>query len=164
MDNHCTVLLVENNPDDARLAELAFDKAKLPQRLVVLTDSLEALDYLSGKGSYSDRRQFPLPKLVLLDLSMPGLDGFDLLGRIRREPGLRNLPVTVLSGSQHLRDVTRAYQLGANSFLVKPLDFLGFTAAIKEAVDFWLAPGGVIRVPLYLQLPPPDAAVNPQGV
>jgi two-component system, response regulator len=153
MHTSCTVLLVENNPDDARLAELAFERAKVPHALMVLPDGREALDYLDGKGRYLDRGRFPLPKLVLLDLAMPGINGFDLLERLRQEKQFQDLPVTVLSGSAYRKDVTRAYELGANSFLFKPSDFPNFTAAIKEAVGFWLGTPRLTHLPVYLQMP-----------
>src|SRR5512138_3736523 len=107
MDSKSTVLLVENNPDDARLAHLAFEKARIRHSLIVVTNALQTIDYLEGRGMYSDRDKFPMPKLVLLDLGLPGVSGFELLDRLRRNPELKHLPITVLSGSNYLRDVTR---------------------------------------------------------
>ena len=150
---HHTILLVENNPDDARLVELIFERAKIPHRLMVVGDAIEALNYIKGRSRYSDRDRFPFPKLVLLDLGMPGINGFDLLQQIRADPISKNLPVTVLSGSDYLRDVTRAYQLGANSFLVKPSELRKFTAAIKETVQFWLNGGRGASPLVYLRMP-----------
>jgi CheY-like chemotaxis protein len=148
-----TVLLVENNSDDARLVELAFERAEVTHSLMVLTKALDAMDYLRGKGRYAERCRFPLPKLILLDLGMPGVSGFAMLEQLQMDPVLRGLPVTVLSGSNYLRDVNRAYQLGAKSFLVKPSDFEAFSAAIKETLDFWLSGRLFTGPPIYLQMP-----------
>ena len=148
-----TVLLVENNPDDARLAELAFEKAQVPHLLVIVSDALEATRYLKGAGRYADRERFPVPRLVLLDLGMPGVSGFEFLEQLREDPESKSLPVVVLSGSDYLRDVTRAYQLGANSFLVKPSELGKFAQAMKETTEFWLD-GKVLRsAPVFLQMP-----------
>jgi CheY-like chemotaxis protein len=148
-----TVLLVENNSDDARLVELAFERAQVTHSLMVLTNALDAMDYLKGKGRYAERRRFPLPKLILLDLGLPRVSGFAMLEQLQLDPVLRDLPVTVLSGSDYMRDVNRAYQLGAKSFLVKPSDFEGFSAAIKETLDFWLCGRLFTGPPVYLQMP-----------
>jgi len=151
---NCTVLLVENNPDDARLVEIAFERADLKHCLVVMTGGLEALDYVKGRGAYADRERHPLPNLILLDLGLPGLSGLELLEELRRHPNAKKVPVTVLSGSNFLRDVTKAYQLGANSFLVKPSDLRKFTQAIKETIDFWLGTGKPSGPPSFLEISP----------
>ena len=148
-----TILLVENNPDDALLVELAFERAKIPHHLQVVTDAIEALNYIRGRSRYCDRDRFPFPKLVLLDLGMPGISGFELLEQMRADQASKHLPVTVLSGSDYLRDVTRAYQLGANSFLVKPSQLQKFTAALKETVQFWLGGGRPASTLVYLRTP-----------
>jgi len=167
MKPNSTVLLVENNPDDARLAELAFERARLPHSLMVVADAIEARNYLKGKGRYSDRNRFPFPKLILLDLGLHGVSGFEFLEEMRQDDDLKTLPVTVLSGSDYLRDVTKAYQLGANSFLVKPSQLGKFAAALKEATEFWLD-GMRPTVPcVYLQTPgqstPMVGAGNPKS-
>jgi CheY-like chemotaxis protein len=118
------------------------------------------MNYLKGVGKYAEGQNFPLPKLVLLDLAMPGVNGFEMLKQIRGEERLKDLPVVVLSGSEYLRDVNRAYELGANSFLVKPSDFVKFTAAIKETVDFWLGACKPPASPLYLQTPQQPVTVT----
>src|SRR5690349_19737256 len=119
-------LLVEDNADDVVLVKRAFAKAKVLNPLHITRRGEEAIDYLSGTGKYANRAEFPLPGLVLLDLNMPGLSGFDVLRWIRQQPGLRTLRVVVLTSSDETRDVNLAYQLGANSFLVKPVDFERF--------------------------------------
>jgi CheY-like chemotaxis protein len=96
------------------------------------------MDYLSGEGRYANRAEYPLPALVLLDLKMPGMDGFEVLRWIRQQPGIRGLRVVVLSGSDAMQDVNLAYQLGANSFLIKPVDFDRFVEISQALGGFWL--------------------------
>jgi two-component system response regulator len=156
-----TVLLVENNPDDADLAQLAFEKQGIRHSLVVVSDGREAMNYLMGKGQYAERQRFPMPELVLLDLGMPGVSGFEILKMMRREAQLKDLPVTVFSGSDYLNDVNRAYLFGANSFLAKPIEFVKFAAAIKEAVEFWVDRESLGRTPVYLQMPEQPCSASP---
>ncbi len=117
------ILLVEDREDDVFLVRRAFEKAYLLNPLQVVRNGEEAVAYLKGEGTYANRAGYPLPSLILLDLKLPGMDGFDVLRWIRREPNFGSLPVIVLTSSEQIRDVNRAYQLGANSFLVKPTDF-----------------------------------------
>jgi two-component system response regulator len=154
MSPKSTVLLVENNPDDARLAELAFERARVPHVLFVVENGLQAMDYVKGRGRFADRSKYPFPKLILLDLGMPGISGFELLKQLRTDAISRHLPVTVLSGSDYLGDVTKAYQLGANSFLLKPSELGKFAAALKEVTEFWLGGKPQTIAPVYLQMPP----------
>src|SRR4029077_20868417 len=95
-------------------------------------------DYLSGEGKYANRAAYALPSVVLLDLNMPGIDGFEVLRWIRQQPGIKDLRVVVLSGSDAMRDVNLAYQLGANSFLIKPMDFDRFGEISQALGGFWL--------------------------
>jgi CheY-like chemotaxis protein len=115
--------LVEDREDDIILIRRSFKIASLKNPLHVVRTGEEALAYLNGEGKYSMRAEYPLPILVLLDLKLPGMDGFEVLKWIRAQPGLRGLPVVVLTCSTEIRDVNRAYQLGANSFFVKELEF-----------------------------------------
>jgi len=117
------ILLVEDREDDVFLVRRAFEKAYLLNPLQVVRNGEEAVAYLKGEGTYANRAGYPLPSLILLDLKLPGMDGFDVLRWIRQEPNFGSLPVIVLTSSEQIRDVNRAYQLGANSFLVKPTDF-----------------------------------------
>jgi CheY-like chemotaxis protein len=134
------------------LFQHAFAKAESTRscNLQVIGDSQEAIAYLSGKDKFSDRRRFPLPDLALLDLKMPRLNGFDLLTWIRRDPTLRRLPVVVLSSSNHLADVTRAYDIGANSYLVKPIDFAALVELARSVLQYWL---GLNHSPAYIRTP-----------
>jgi CheY-like chemotaxis protein len=117
------ILLVDDSEDDTILVRRAFVRAKLLNPLVAVASGEEAIAYLGGTDKYANRAEFPLPGLVLLDLKMPGSDGFEVLRWIRTQPCLHSLRVVVLTASDEVRDVKLAYQLGATSYLVKPLDF-----------------------------------------
>jgi len=132
------ILLVEDDSNDVVLLQRAFQKAGLRDSIRIVRDGEQAIHYLSGEGEYSDRDRFPLPFLILLDLKMPGTNGFEVLQWIREQPSLSPLRIVVLTSSDHLRDVNRAYQLGANSFLVKPLDFQNFRSLSKMIEGYWL--------------------------
>jgi two-component system response regulator len=129
---------VEDREEDVFLLRYAFKRAGIENPIQVAVDGQQAVDYLSGKGSYSDRLQFPLPQLVLLDLQLPHLTGLQVLEWIQQQPALKSLIVIVLSSSIHEGDIRRAYELGANAFLVKPssTDTLAdMSIALKH---FWL--------------------------
>src|SRR5262245_19327849 len=128
---HSVILLVEDREDDVILVKRAFDKAKVINPVVVVRSGEEALLYLRGEGNYSNRAEYPLPELILLDLKMPGLDGFDVLRWIRARPELRALRVVVLTSSEDVYDVNKAYGLGANSFLVKPSSFDNYVEMLR---------------------------------
>jgi CheY-like chemotaxis protein len=138
MPDQAVILLVEDREDDILLVRRAFEKGGINNPFQVVRDGEEAVHYLAGEGRYSNRAEYPLPDLILLDLKMPGLDGFDVLMWIRRQPGFGNIPVVVLTSSDAIRDVNRAYALGANSFLVKPLDFENFVELAKMLRTYWL--------------------------
>ena len=132
------ILLVEDRKDDVLLITRAFETVDFKCRLIVAESGEEALFYLSGHGKFSDRAAYPLPGLILLDLKKPGIDGFEVLTWIRHHPQLSGLRVVVLTSSDEIRDANEAYKLGANSFLVKPLDFENFTATSRVLRDYWL--------------------------
>jgi CheY-like chemotaxis protein len=132
------ILVVDDREDDILLIRKAFEKAGVPNPVQYLGGGQEAIDYLSGEGKYANRAEYPLPVLVILDLKMPGTDGFDVLTWIRQQEGIRGLPVVVLTSSNELADVNRAYQLGANSFFVKELDFNGTVDLSKLFQKYWL--------------------------
>jgi CheY-like chemotaxis protein len=132
-----SILLVEDDPNDVLLIERAFQKASMRNLLTVVRDGEQAISYLRGQGSFSDRAQFPLPFLVLLDLKMPGTDGFEVLQQVRSEPELKRLLIVVLTSSNFQADVDRAYELGANSYLVKPVEFDEMVHLIKRFEAYW---------------------------
>jgi len=132
------VLIVEDREDDIFLVRRAFKAAFLDNPLHVVRNGEEAIAYLQGKGRYSNRVEHPLPGLILLDLKMPGMDGFDVLTWIRQQPGICAIPVVVLTSSDQIKDVNRAYTLGANSFLVKPLDFQNYTQLTRLINQYWI--------------------------
>lgn len=132
------ILLVEDNPDDAELARIAFDEAKVANRLVVAKDGVEALDYLFARGAYSGRDPHDLPSIVLLDLNLPKVDGREVLQAIRENELTRALPVVVLTTSTEALDVDSSYALGVNSYIQKPVDFEQFVWAVKQVGLYWL--------------------------
>ena len=134
---HC-VLLIEDNPDDARLAIAALRTNRVINEVVVARDGEEACDYLFGQGSHAGRNAAHCPELVLLDLKLPKIDGLDVLRRIRADDRIRYVPVVVLTSSDEEEDVVRGYQLGANSFIRKPIDFERFLDAVRQAATYWL--------------------------
>lgn len=138
MSDQALFLLVEDNPDHVMLLQRAFRKARVLNPLQVVGTGEEAIQYLSGSGKYANRTEFPAPTIVLLDLKMPGMDGFDVLRWIRQQPGLAMLRVVVLTTSDDARDIDLAYKLGANSFLVKPSDFDRFVEVTQALSGYWL--------------------------
>lgn len=141
------ILVVEDRADDVLIILKAFEAAGIENKVVVAGDGEEAIHYLSGVGQFRDRAQFPIPGLVLLDLKMPKIDGFEVLKWIRSQPEFKSLPVLVLTLSSEIRDVNAAYRLGCNSFMVKPDDFYNVTSVAKLLKDYWLlgkkAPGQI---------------------
>jgi len=136
-----TILYVEDDPNDVLLFKHALERAGdgCTCNLLVLRDSEEAIDYMSGNKRFSNRQQFPLPQIALVDLKMPRLSGFELLAWIREQPAMRRLPVVVLSSSNHLADISRAYDTGANSYLVKPIDFGALVELARSVLLYWLS-------------------------
>ena len=138
MTDEAVILLVEDGEDDVLLIRKAFGRAHLDNPMHVVRDGEEAVTYLSGEGQYSNRAEHPLPDLILLDLKMPRMDGFQVLEWVRAQPGIRGIPVVVLTTSEEMRDVNRAYALGANSFLVKPMDFNNYAELARLIHQFWI--------------------------
>lgn len=137
MRNKDTILVAEDSEGDAFVLQRAFDKADIDAALRFVEDGQDAVDYLSGNGAFGDRKANPMPKLLLLDLRMPRLSGFDVLGWLKKDPTLRRLPVAVLSSSNIDRDVDRAYDLGANSYIVKPGSLQEYTEFIETLNRYW---------------------------
>jgi len=131
-------LLLEDSEDDAILVQRAFQKGNILNRLITLRNAEEGMAYLLGSGAYNDREHFPVPALILLDLKLPGIDGFDFLRWLRQQPRLEKLRVVVLSSSDRVRDINLAYKLGANSYLIKPLDFERFVEISLALNGYWL--------------------------
>jgi CheY-like chemotaxis protein len=138
MSDQALFLLVEDADNDAVLIRRAFVKGNIINPLQVVTSGDQAIAYLKGEGAFANRAEYPLPELVLLDLKLPGIDGFQVLRWIRQQPELKALRVVVLTSSDRIQDVNLAYQLGANSFLVKPVDFERFVEISQALKGYWL--------------------------
>lgn len=132
------ILLVEDNPDDVELTRLAFEQSRIGSEIVVAMDGQEALDYLFASGDHSEREPAVMPEVVLLDLKLPKIDGLAVLRRMRGDERTRLLPVVVLTSSREEQDVLRSYDLGANSFVQKPVDFGQFIEAARHLELYWL--------------------------
>ena len=132
------ILLAEDSPDDALLIQRAFRKANLAYPVQVVRDGEEAVAYLSGAAPYDDRGQFPLPVFMLLDLKLPRRSGLEVLAWLRQESAVRRLPVVVLTSSREAVDVNRAYDLGVNSYLTKPVGFEALIEMVKNVNLYWL--------------------------
>jgi two-component system, response regulator len=146
------ILLVEDNPDDVELTLRAFDKSRVVNKIVVARDGGEALDYVFATGSHAARNPDEMPEIVLLDLKLPKIDGLEVLKRIRSDARTRRLPVIVLTSSREERDMIQSYDLGANSFVRKPVDFAQFIDAASQLGLYWLV----------LNEPPPASDVIPR--
>ena len=138
MKENATVLLAEDDPDDVLLTEIAFEKARLVNPLQVVRDGEEAIAYLKGEGRYADRRKYPMPILLLLDLKMPKMSGFQVLSWLRSRPDLRHLPVAVMTSSDHDPHAAWAYELGADSYLIKPPNAETLLALVQRLHAYWL--------------------------
>jgi CheY-like chemotaxis protein len=132
------ILIVEDNPTDVLLIKRAIGKAGLTHPLAVIPDGDAAVAYLAGTGAYADRRAHPLPGLILLDLKLPRRSGLEVLQWLKQEPPLRRIPVVVLTSSAENRDIARAYDLGANSYLVKPVVFDELHRMMERVDQYWL--------------------------
>ena len=134
MNTPLEILLVEDNPGDARLAQEALKEGSLLSRLTVVVDGVEAMSYLRREGRYSEA---PRPHLVLLDLNIPRKDGRQVLAEIKADPDLRRIPVVVLTTSQAEQDVMRSYDLHANCYVTKPVDLDRFIAVVRSIEEYW---------------------------
>jgi len=131
-----TILLVEDNPDDIDLTKRALEKNRVTNQLVIKEDGAEALDYLFLECSGTDRKSYPA--VILLDIKLPKIDGLEVLRRIRADARTKRLPVVILTSSKEEMDVASSYDLGANSYIRKPVDFFQFSEAIKNLGLYWL--------------------------
>ncbi len=132
------ILLVEDNPADAELALHALRREKLANSIQLVRDGEEALDYLFRRGSYQGRSSDHQPRLVLLDLKLPKVDGLEVLRQVKNDARLRSIPVVILTSSREERDLVESYKLGVNSYIQKPVDFDRFREMIKEVGLYWL--------------------------
>jgi|SRR5215207_9257739 len=146
MDRFAHILLVEDNRMDVELTLDAFREARLLNTIYVSPNGQDALDYLFGRGKYADRITYPMPNLVLLDLKLPGVDGFEVLRQVKSAPILKRLPVIILTSSKEEGDRAITYDIGANSYIVKPVSFNGFLDVIRQIEGYWIS----------LNVAPPD--------
>jgi CheY-like chemotaxis protein len=138
MDTGKAILVVEDNPNDILLLQRAFRKANIQNPLRIVNDGQSAIDYLAGEEPYADRRQHPLPGLLLLDLKLPRRSGHEILSWLRQQAGIGQMTTVVLSSSKESEDIDRAYAAGANSYLVKPVAFDELLTMIKTLNLYWL--------------------------
>jgi two-component system response regulator len=132
------ILLVEDNPLDIGLIRKALKQKNLAKSLVVLRDGAEALEFLFGRGNYTERRGFPPPKIVLLDLDLPTVSGLEVLRTLRGDPATRTIPIVILASSRQEQDIVESYRLGVNSYIIKPVDFEKFAEAVSQIGFSWV--------------------------
>lgn len=152
MNSTKPILLVEDNDDDVRLTRRALQKNNIMNEMIVMRDGVEALAYLRAAVEPAGRRNHGLPALILLDLKLPKMDGLEVLRELRADPRLRRQPVVILTSSKEEQDIIRSYDLGANSYIRKPVDFEQFSTAINQLQLYWL----ILNEP-----PPPPAGCAP---
>src|SRR2546421_2303343 len=136
--NAVEILIVEDTPEDLELALRALRKANLANRIEVARDGAEALEFIFAEGKHSGRKVEDGPKVVLLDLKLPKIDGMEVLRRIKNDPRTKTIPVVMLTSSKEQKDVVESYQLGVNSYIVKPVNFERFAAAVQDLGMYWL--------------------------
>ncbi len=133
-----SVLLVEDDLNDIFLVKRAFKKAEIHNPLQVVTDGQEAINYLKGDGKYADREHWPIPKLIVMDIKMPRRSGFEVLEWVKGNGGpLRRIPIVIVSSSDNPDDINRAYELGANAYMVKPVDFRAVEHLFQSITHYW---------------------------
>ncbi len=132
------ILLVEDNPDDIELTIRALSKSNILNKVVVAHDGVEALDFLFGTGTYAGRDLSVMPTVILLDLKLPKINGLEVLQHIRADERTKFLPVVILTSSNEEQDLINGYQLGVNSYICKPVDFVQFTEAVRQLGLYWL--------------------------
>jgi two-component system response regulator len=137
-DSAVEILIVEDNPNDVELTLRVLKKNNISNRVHVVRDGAEALEFIFCTGAYADRDIKNGPKVVLLDLKLPKVDGLEVLRQIKADPRTKTIPVVVLTSSREERDVVQSYQLGVNSYIVKPVDFEQFTEAVRQLGLYWL--------------------------
>jgi CheY-like chemotaxis protein len=138
MNNEVEILLVEDNPNDAELAMRALKKNKLANNVIRVSDGEEALDFIFARGQFKTRERLNIPRLILLDLKLPKVDGLELLKIIKADPVTKLIPVVVLTSSKEEKDMIESYRLGVNSYIVKPVDFDKFIDSVRDIGLYWL--------------------------
>ncbi len=138
LTNDVQIVLVEDNVDDAELSMRSLKNSNFVNEIIWLKDGEEAINYLTGKGEYSERDLAIKPKLILLDLKLPKLNGMEVLEVIKNDENLDNIPVVVMTSSKEDRDLKKCYELGANSYVVKPINFNSFMEMTKEISMYWV--------------------------
>jgi len=136
--NEIEILLVEDNPDDLEMSLHALRKAKIANRVQVARDGQEALDFIFCEGDFADRTMDHGPRVILLDLKLPKVDGLEVLKRIKSDPLTRKIPVVILTSSKEQNDVIESYDLGTNSYIVKPVSLDQFVAAVQNMGMYWM--------------------------
>jgi two-component system response regulator len=137
-NNEVEVLMVEDNPHDAEMTIRALKKVNLANKLVHLKDGAEALDFIFAKGAFAGRKIENKPKVILLDIKMPKVDGIEVLRRIKSDDATKTIPVVIMTSSKEEQDMITSYNLGVNSYVVKPVDFESFAKAVAELGFYWL--------------------------
>jgi len=137
-DNKVEVLLVEDNPHDAEMTIRALRKVNLANRLIHVKDGAEALDFIFARGAFAGRAIENKPKVILLDIKMPKVDGIEVLRQIKSNEVTKTIPVVIMTSSKEEQDIIASYDLGVNSYVVKPVDFDGFAKAVSELGCYWL--------------------------
>ncbi len=137
-DMRVEILLVEDNPHDVELTLLALRESHVTNPVHVVRDGAEALEFIFCTGAYASRNMNNTPKVILLDLKLPKVDGLEVLRRVKGDPRTAKIPVVVLTSSREERDIVESYQLGVNSYITKPVDFEQFTAAVRQVGLYWL--------------------------
>ena len=138
MENDVEILLVEDNPHDAEMTIRALRKVNLANKLIHVKDGVEALDFIFAKGAFAERQMANKPKVILLDIKMPRIDGIEVLRQIKSNDMTKTIPVVIMTSSKEEQDVITSYNLGVNSYVVKPVDFEGFAKAVSELGFYWL--------------------------
>ena len=137
-DKPIEILLVEDNPNDVKLALHALKKNNIANRIEIVRDGAEALEFIFATGAYADRQNAENPRVILLDLKLPKVDGLEVLRQIKSDPRTRAIPVVVLTSSREERDIVESYNLGVNSYIVKPVDFEQFNESVRQLGMYWL--------------------------
>ena len=137
-DSRVEILLVEDNPHDAEMTIRALRRVNLANSLIHVKDGEEALDFIFSRGAFSERSTYEKPKVILLDIKMPKVDGIEVLRQIKSNEQMKTIPVVIMTSSKEEKDVIASYNLGVNSYVVKPVDFEGFAKAVSELGFYWL--------------------------